>query len=87
MNLYGEYSRICDFSRILSSLNFARNDLCATSDKNINFSISKKCYVKLGFHILYAVEQFSSLFSSQFSLMQSNCVQTLSNYHLFRKFR
>ena len=62
MNLYGEYSRTCDFSRILSSLNFARNDL--TSDKNINFSISKKCYVKLGFQILYAVGQFSSLFSS-----------------------
>ena len=56
MNLYDEYSRTCDFSRILSSLNFARNDLCATSDKNINFSISKKCYVKLGFQILYAVE-------------------------------
>ena len=42
MNLYGEYSRTCDFPRILSSLNFARNDLCATSDENINFSISRK---------------------------------------------
>ena len=48
MNLYGEYSRTCDFSRILSSLNFARNDLCATSDKNINFNISKKMLCKVG---------------------------------------
>ena len=48
MNLYGEYSRTCDFSRILSSLNFARNDLCATSDKNINFSISKQMLGKVG---------------------------------------
>ena len=36
-----------------------QNDLCATSDKNTNLSISKICYVKSGFQILYAVEQFS----------------------------
>ena len=48
MNLYGEYLQTCDFSRILSSLNFARNDLCATSDKNINFSNSKKMLCKVG---------------------------------------
>ena len=56
-----------DFSRILSllirPLNFKQNDLCATSDKNTNFKISKNCCVKSGLQILYAVEQFSSLFS------------------------
>ena len=46
-------------------------------------SISQKlCYVKSGFQILYAVEQFSPLFSRQFSLMQSNWVQ-----NIFRKLR
>ena len=51
------------FSRVVSllidsirPLNFSPNDLWATSDKNTNF----------------AVEQFSSLMSRQFSLMQSN---------------
>ena len=54
-------------------LNFTHNDvLCATSDKNTNFNISKKCYVKPVFQILYAVEQFNSLFSRYFSLIQSN---------------
>ena len=40
-----------------------QNDMCATSSKNTNFNISKICHVKSGFQILYAVEQFSSLFS------------------------
>ena len=41
-------------------------------------SISQKiCYVKSGFQILSAVEEFSSLFSRLFSLMQSNWVQTI----------
>ena len=77
-NLYVEYSRNYDFSRILSSLikqlvNFPQNYLSATSDKNTNFNISKNMlYVKLGFQILHAVEQFSPLFSRKFSLMQSN---------------
>ena len=65
------------FSRVLSllidlirPLNFTPNDLYATSDTN--FNISKICYVRSGFKNLYAVEQFSSLLSRQFSLMQSN---------------
>ena len=46
-------------------------------------SISRKiCYVKSGFQILYAEEQFVSPFSRQFSFMQSNWVQTI-----FRKLR
>ena len=49
MKLYSEYSGAYDLSRILSSLNFARNDLYATSDKNINFSNSKKMLCKVGF--------------------------------------
>ena len=38
---------------------------CATSDKNTNFDISKNLLCKVGTSklILYAVEQFSSLFS------------------------
>ena len=67
------------FSRVVSSLidlvrplNFTQNDLYATSDKNTNFNISKIYYVKSGFKNLYALEQFSSLLSRQFSLMQSN---------------
>ena len=41
-------------------------------------SISQKiCYVKSGFQILCAVEEFSSLFSRLFSLMQLNWVQTI----------
>ena len=67
------------FSRVVSllidlirPLNFTPNDLCATSDKNTNFNVSKICYVKSGLKILHAVEQFSSLLSRQFSLMQSN---------------
>ena len=56
-----------NFSRILSllirPLNFKQNDLCATSDKNMNFNMSKICCVESGFQILYVVEQFSSLFS------------------------
>ena len=51
------------FSRVVSllidlirPLNFTPNDLCATSDKNTNFNISKICYVKSGFQILYAVK-------------------------------
>ena len=35
-------------------------------------NIRKICYVNVGFQILCAAEQFSSLFSRQFSLMQSN---------------
>ena len=59
-NLYFEYSRTYDFWRVVSllirQLNFTQNDLCETSDKKrISISIS----IKLGFQILYAVEQFS----------------------------
>ena len=35
--------------------------MCATTDKNTHFNISKIFCVKSGFQILYAVEQFSSL--------------------------
>ena len=64
MNLYGEYSRTCDLSRILSSLNL-REMTCAQLRTKTSISATrKKCYGKLGFQILYAVEQFSSLFSS-----------------------
>ena len=56
-----------DFSRLRSSLkrplNFTQNDLCATSDKNTNFNISKTVLCKVGVSNLYAVEQFSSLLS------------------------
>ena len=41
-----------DFSRLRSSLkrplNFTQNDLCATSDKNTNFNISKTVLCKVG---------------------------------------
>ena len=51
-NRYVEYSRTYDFSSILSSLirqlNFTQNDLCATSDKNTNFNISKNMLWKVG---------------------------------------
>ena len=67
------------FSRVVSllidlvrPLNFTQNDLYATSDKNTNFNISKIYYVKSGFKNRSALEQFSSLLSRQFSLMQSN---------------
>ena len=45
MNLYGEYSRSFEDSKFAK---FARNDLCATSDKNVNFSNSKKMLWKVG---------------------------------------
>ena len=45
------------------TLNLMQNDMCASSDKNTNSNISKNCYLKSGFQILHAVEQFSSLFS------------------------
>ena len=41
-----------------------QNDLCAASNKNTKIQyLEKICYVKSGFEIVYAVEQFSSLFS------------------------
>ena len=42
-----------------------QNDLCATSGKNTNFNISKHLLHKVRISILYAVEQFSSLFSTE----------------------
>ena len=54
-----------DFSRILNwlirPLNFTQNHMCATKTQAL---ISRKiCYIKSGLQIIYAVEQFSSLFS------------------------
>ena len=48
---------------LIRPLNVTQNDLCTTSDKNTNFNSSKNLLAKSGFQILYAVEQFSSLFS------------------------
>ena len=70
INLYVEYLRTNYFSRILSwlirQLNFTQNDLHVRNfrPKKNQISISRKiCYVRLGFQILYEVEQFMSLFS------------------------
>ena len=58
-----------DFSRILSSLKrplikILSKMICAQLRTKTRTSISQKlCYVKSGFQILYAVEQFSSLLS------------------------
>ena len=55
-----------------------RKITCAQLRPKTRISMSRQiCYVKLGFQNLYAVEQFSSLFSIQFLLMQSNLVQTI----------
>ena len=37
--------------------------MCATSNKNTNFNISKNLLCKVEISILFAVEQFSSVFS------------------------
>ena len=45
-------------------LNFTQNDMCATSDKNTNFNISKNLLCKVGIlNSVRTIEQFSSLFS------------------------
>ena len=50
---------------------------CAQLRTKTRTSISqKKSYVTPVFQILYAVEQFSSLFSRKFLLMQSNFTQS-----------
>ena len=53
--------------------------ICAQLRTKTRTSISRKIcsYVKLVFQILYAVEEFSSLFSRYFSLMQLNLVETI----------
>ena len=52
INLYVEYLRTYNFSRVLSSLtrqpNFTWSDLFATVDKNTNFIISKNVPCKVG---------------------------------------
>ena len=51
-------------SLFIRPLNFTQNDLCATSDQKTRTSMSRKiCCIKSGFQILYAVKQFSPLFS------------------------
>ena len=69
ISLYVEYSRtLIDFSRILSllirPLNFYAKWLVRNFGQKHELQyLYKICCVKSGFQILYAVEQFSSLFS------------------------
>ena len=51
--------------------------MCATSDKNTNFNMSKNLQHKVGiFQILYGVEQFSSLFSKDKLKQAAHIYQT-----------
>ena len=68
INLYIEYSRTLiwvfeDSKFAYKTTNFTQNDLCPTLDKNTIFNISKNMLCKVEIQILYAVEQFISLFS------------------------
>ena len=66
---------------LLSKFTYKKKKLCKITCAQLRpktriWMSREICYVKLGFQNLYAVEQFSSLFSIQFSLMQSNWAQT-----------
>ena len=83
INLYVEYSWMyCQFFKdskfAYKTTKILHKMTCAQLWTKTLTSISRKiCFVKSGYQILCVVEEFSSLFSRLFSLMQSNWVQTI----------